>query len=57
MDGQRHVVDIEMLDSEFGESKDMFSNGASSKKKRGPKQGEYGGFPASPGMTKIQRPY
>ena len=41
-----------MLDSEFGESKDMLSNMTSSNKQRRPKQSEYSAFPASPGMTK-----
>ena len=47
-----------MLDSEFGESKDMFSNMASAKKPPGPRRGEYGGHPgytSSPGMTKQQK--
>ena len=60
MDAQRHVVDIEMLDSEFGDSKDMFSNNMESARKNGKigqTQGEYGEFPSSPGMTKFQRPY
>ena len=45
MDAQRHVVDIEMLDSEFGESKDMFANNMETARKSGKigkRQGEYG---------------